>query len=68
MSLKRAASHSDSWYEKNPTKLHKQLDVLLNEANVDLKGAPKALIGPHAGYKYCAKTASYAYKPFKNSN
>lgn len=67
MNLKRIATHADSWYEGNSIKLQKQIEKLLEEANVNIKGTPKALIAPHAGYKYSGKTASFAYKPFINS-
>jgi AmmeMemoRadiSam system protein B len=62
----RQASHAGSWYTDSPKQLSSQLQAFLDSASVDGLSTPKALIGPHAGYTYCGKTAGYAYKPTLN--
>ncbi|KAJ6244179.1 protein memo1 [Anaeramoeba flamelloides] len=60
----RSASHSGSWYSNNPKELKKQLTGLLKEATdcVTNNTPIRALVSPHAGYRHCSKTASYAWK------
>ncbi|CEL95633.1 unnamed protein product [Vitrella brassicaformis CCMP3155] len=57
----RAAAHSGSWYNADPDALGRELDGLLSEASQSAMHA-KALICPHAGYQYSAKTAAWAWK------
>eukprot|EP00826_Nyctotherus_ovalis_P043349 TRINITY_DN4555_c0_g2_i3.p1 TRINITY_DN4555_c0_g2~~TRINITY_DN4555_c0_g2_i3.p1 ORF type:complete len:296 (+),score=83.20 TRINITY_DN4555_c0_g2_i3:181-1068(+) len=59
----RRATHAGLWYTDDPKELESQLSSLLASAE-EYKGAGlvKYIIGPHAGYAYCAKTAAWAYK------
>ncbi|KAJ3324431.1 Protein memo1 [Boothiomyces sp. JEL0866] len=58
--MKRPATHAFSWYEGNPQILNQQLDQFLNSTNVQPSNA-RAIIAPHAGYRYSGETAAYAY-------
>ena len=60
----RKATHAGSWYAGNPAKLKSSLSALLEAAENKYTGTGliKYIIGPHAGYDYCAKTAAWAYK------
>jgi AmmeMemoRadiSam system protein B len=62
MTFTRPATHSGSWYPSDPTKLNKDLDRYLQEAEVDLVPKLRFLIAPHAGYSYSGPTAAYAYR------
>ena len=63
----RAASHAGSWYESNPGILSFQIDEFLSQAqqsigtNIETFNNSKAIIAPHAGYRYSGKTAGYSY-------
>jgi len=60
--LSRAAAHAGSWYDKDPKLLTEQLSSALSAADKFTgNGFVKVLIGPHAGYRFCAKTAAWAY-------
>ncbi len=48
------------FYPADPNDLHQLLSQLLEDAKVDAK-VPKAMIAPHAGYKYSGKSAATAY-------
>ncbi|KAI9357976.1 cell motility mediator [Zopfochytrium polystomum] len=61
----RKAQHAGSWYSDDATALAALLDKWLNAAAYDEDKPPvpvRAIIAPHAGYSYSAKTAAYAYK------
>jgi AmmeMemoRadiSam system protein B len=65
----RNASHSGSWYTSNKNDLRKQLDDVLaaaevNEGSNKLKG----VIVPHAGYRFSAGTAAWAYRNINKDN
>jgi len=59
----RAASHAGSWYPSDPATLRARLESLLAEIpRVCTPGRPpKALIVPHAGLRYCGRTAAHAF-------
>jgi len=59
----REAAHAGSWYPDDPQLLRAELLGLLSRTpRTGIPGhAPKALIAPHAGLRYCGQTASYAY-------
>jgi AmmeMemoRadiSam system protein B len=50
----RRAMHAGSWYEKSPEKLNQEITDYLNKAEETLpkEAKLKALIGPHAGFRY----------------
>ena len=62
--LVRDAQHAGSWYTDDPEKLDQELTGYLGEAKQTVpEGATlKALIGPHAGFRYSGPTAAWAYK------
>ncbi|KAH9258862.1 AmmeMemoRadiSam system protein B [Batrachochytrium salamandrivorans] len=62
MRTTRRAAHAGTWYESNPDKLGQELDGYLSCA-----GPPaKAIIAPHAGYRYSGRTAGACYSRFKS--
>ncbi len=61
----RSASHAGSWYSQEANELSSQLENWLSAADskmpsVGLKA--RAIIGPHAGYRFSGPTAAFAYK------
>ena len=68
---RRQAHHAGSWYEDNPKALHQNLDRYLKKAAQDKKNPSnsnassalllRALIVPHAGYRYSGPTAAHSY-------
>ncbi|PIL32009.1 hypothetical protein GSI_06713 [Ganoderma sinense ZZ0214-1] len=65
----RQATHADSWYTGNPTKLDQELSSWLQDVNAVAKDeykppvpGTKAIIAPHAGYSYSGRAAAWAYK------
>jgi len=58
----REASHAGSWYDAEPEKLNENLNNWLTSATKKLTiKLLKAIIGPHAGYRYSGSTAAWAY-------
>ena len=57
----RAASHAGTWYEADGVELASQLTRLFSKAGTELSQV-KALIVPHAGYRYAGQTAAWGYK------
>ena len=52
-----------SWYPGNASRLQQDIQAYLRQASVgDFKRELIALISPHAGYRYSAQVAAYAYK------
>jgi len=60
MSVRRA-THAGSWYTDDARSLNKQLEGWLNKVP-DAKQSPRAIIVPHAGYRYSGPAAAYGYK------
>jgi AmmeMemoRadiSam system protein B len=62
-SLLRKAEHAGSWYSSDPAKLDVELSKYLTQAELfESEKTLKALIGPHAGFRYSGPTAAWAYK------
>ncbi|XP_008481777.1 protein MEMO1 isoform X2 [Diaphorina citri] len=61
MANTRKASHAGSWYVSSPKELDKQLGNWLNNAELS-HGPARAIISPHAGYRYCGECAAFAYR------
>ncbi|CAL8078913.1 unnamed protein product [Calicophoron daubneyi] len=61
MRIIRTDSHAGSWYVDDAERLGSQLSSWLCKPSEDLKPA-KAIIVPHAGYKYSGACAAYAFK------
>jgi len=58
----REASHSGTWYSSNPKQLKQDLGNFLNNAlRYDDSEYLKAIIVPHAGYRYSGPTAGWSY-------
>jgi len=63
----RRATHSGSWYTSNGQELSRELDHWLQKAGPVEKPA-RAIIGPHAGYRYCGACAAHAYSQIDPTN
>lgn len=57
----RKATHADSWYSGDGRELNRQLEGWLDEVD-ELATAARAVICPHAGYKYSGPTAAHSFK------
>ncbi|KIM34077.1 hypothetical protein M408DRAFT_90130 [Serendipita vermifera MAFF 305830] len=65
--MQRRATHANSWYDGNGSKLNRQLESWLGDVQSSDTFSPpvkgcKAIIGPHAGYSYSGPNAAWAYK------
>lgn len=58
----RAATHAGSWYSNQGEQLRQELDQWLEEAEAVPGQHARAIIAPHAGYRYSGHVAAYAYK------
>jgi hypothetical protein len=69
----REASHAGSWYDDDEATLDERLSGWLDDATTTAVGSSssdnstttqllKAIISPHAGFRYSAATAAFAYK------
>jgi AmmeMemoRadiSam system protein B len=56
----RKASHAGSWYVSDGRQLRAELDHWLRA--VETGPAPRAIIVPHAGYRYSGACAAHAYR------
>lgn len=56
------------WYPKEAESLARMVDVLLNQARAGVPGKVRAIISPHAGYRYSGLTAAVAYKQLMGAN
>ncbi|CEP18795.1 hypothetical protein [Parasitella parasitica] len=71
--MERSATHAGSWYTSDGTRLNEELESYLHEAEkkaeqeLPVKGI-RAIIGPHAGFRYSGPTAGFAYKAIDTSN
>eukprot|EP00096_Caligus_rogercresseyi_P000687 TRINITY_DN1117_c0_g1_i2.p1 TRINITY_DN1117_c0_g1~~TRINITY_DN1117_c0_g1_i2.p1 ORF type:complete len:303 (+),score=109.82 TRINITY_DN1117_c0_g1_i2:150-1058(+) len=60
---RRCASHAGSWYSGDERVLQREMSGWLEAVKTDSETFPaRAIIGPHAGYRYSGPTAAYAYK------
>eukprot|EP00566_Odontella_aurita_P028862 CAMPEP_0113580354 /NCGR_PEP_ID=MMETSP0015_2-20120614/30622_1 /TAXON_ID=2838 /ORGANISM="Odontella" /LENGTH=150 /DNA_ID=CAMNT_0000484525 /DNA_START=113 /DNA_END=565 /DNA_ORIENTATION=- /assembly_acc=CAM_ASM_000160 len=65
----RRAHHAGSWYDSSSSILDAELSGYLHDASGDggggdasgCQGRPRALVSPHAGFRYSGPTAAYAY-------
>lgn len=65
-SYRRRAHHAGSWYDDNPRALHQTLQGYLDSACGTSEptgghSGVRAVIVPHAGYRYSGPTAAYSY-------
>mmetsp|Transcript_46 Transcript_46/g.109 ORF Transcript_46/g.109 Transcript_46/m.109 type:complete len:299 (-) Transcript_46:218-1114(-) len=67
----RGASHAGSWYEHDGRVLDQELESWLETAKSDNTanggGTCRAIIAPHAGYRYSGPCAAYAYEAIVSS-
>ena len=71
----RRAHHAGSWYESSPSGLEAELSAYLRDAEANgggggpsngdrmglTTGEARAVVSPHAGFRYSGPTAAYAY-------
>lgn len=62
----RPATHAGSWYSADRHRLSEQLRLLFDKQGPPQKGA-RVLIGPHAGYTYCAARLAETYSAWDTS-
>lgn len=59
----RPARFAGSWYPGDPAELTSMIDQLLDKApETKLAGKPRAVIAPHAGYRFSAPVAAAGYR------
>ena len=61
MVQKREPAVAGSFYPSDPNELRAAVQALLDGAGIDVGPAPRALIVPHAGYRYSGAVAASAY-------
>ncbi|XP_065832447.1 protein MEMO1-like [Oscarella lobularis] len=61
-SSRRRPTHAGSWYSDSGDALSKELASWLGKADVSRHKPARAIIAPHAGYRYSGACAAYAYK------
>ncbi len=59
--LSRTAMHTGPWYTANPAQLDAEINTYLDKAQAK-QGSLRALIGPHAGYRFSGPNLAWAYK------
>ena len=67
----RRAYHAGSWYTNDTEALNAELSQNLNKAGESAEIPPKvlkAIIGPHAGFRFSGPNAAWAYKNIKDAN
>nr|CAG4652008.1 EOG090X09ZA [Triops cancriformis] len=62
----RQATHAGSWYTNSGRELNRQLEGWLSAVNV-AHGPARAIIAPHAGYRYCGACAAFAYRQINSA-
>jgi AmmeMemoRadiSam system protein B len=63
MISRRPPSVAGYFYKEHPQELRKEVENLLHRASVQKpRGSLRALIAPHAGYRYSGLTAAYGYR------
>ena len=64
----RRATHAGSWYTSNGQNLNRELENWLQRAGPIENKPARAIIGPHAGYRYCGACAAHAYSQIDPTN
>lgn len=57
----REAAHAGSWYNDDAAELTRELDQWLQSSGVPKLPNARAVIAPHAGYRYSGRCAAYAF-------
>lgn len=60
--MERRATHAGSWYSDNAFTLNEELEAYLRTARTQAIASLKAIISPHAGYRYSGATAAWGFK------
>ncbi|KAI8374614.1 cell motility mediator [Radiomyces spectabilis] len=63
--MERSATHAGSWYQASPPRLKQELEdylIAVRPTEDYPKQNTRAIIVPHAGFRYSGPTAAYAYK------
>ncbi|KAL9653911.1 hypothetical protein ABK040_012969 [Willaertia magna] len=69
MVISRIDSHAGSWYSDEQQSLAKELNKYFSQTTqVPQNKKVKAIISPHAGYKFSGKTAAHGFATIKESN
>lgn len=58
----RKPLHAGTWYDDNAATLSASIDSWMADAQVQDGVHARAVIAPHAGYRYCGHVMAYAYK------
>eukprot|EP00798_Chlamydomonas_sp_ICE-L_P012758 gene12758-16009_t len=67
--MSRLHSHAGSWYEGEGSSLSSQIDGWLDAVpSSEDQGQARAIIGPHAGYRFCGHVLAHAYKAVQSTN
>ncbi len=65
----RPADCAGSWYPRDPDELRDAVDnALVGRASAHLAGTPRAIIAPHAGYRWSAYVSGEAYRYVKGGS
>ena len=64
----RAAAVAGSWYPVSADRLAREVDEYVGLAEVDDRGAPIAIVAPHAGLKYSGPVAAFAYRAVQHGD
>jgi hypothetical protein len=59
--MSRRSAHAGTWYHNDSKSLQTHLNSLLSDATRH-QSVTRAIIVPHAGYRFAGKTAAHAYK------
>ncbi|EFJ35137.1 hypothetical protein SELMODRAFT_438442 [Selaginella moellendorffii] len=59
--MARQASHAGSWYSDDALELREELDGWLKGSGLPKKPDARAVIAPHAGYRYSGRCAAFAF-------
>ncbi|KAH7283526.1 hypothetical protein KP509_34G011500 [Ceratopteris richardii] len=59
--MKRQACHAGSWYTDDARELSSELDTWLHGCGLSRLSNARAVIAPHAGYRYSGRCAAYAF-------
>lgn len=63
----RRATHAGSWYTNHGQELSRELETWLQRAG-PVERPARAIISPHAGYRYCGACAAHAYSQIDPTN
>jgi AmmeMemoRadiSam system protein B/AmmeMemoRadiSam system protein A len=67
--MTRPAYCAGSWYPGEAAALRHQVTAWLDEADgPDVNGSPRAIISPHAGYRYSGPVAAAAYRSLRGDS